>query len=76
MAYHMKSIFKEMLYIPKGDISILPSPDDLKEKILLKGIFHLIFYVNNFEMLVSFFYFLFFNFIGSIWMELKFHDFW
>ena len=43
MAYHMKSIFKEMLYIPKGDITILPSPDDLKEKILLKGEFPLIF---------------------------------
>ena len=62
MAYHMKSIFKEMLYLPKGDISILPSPDDLKEKILLKGILHLIFYVNNFVIFFLFFYFLFCNY--------------
>lgn len=38
MAHHMKTIFKGMLLLPgKSDISCLPSPEDLKGKIILKG---------------------------------------
>jgi Phosphatidylinositol-specific phospholipase C, X domain len=38
MAHHMKTIFKGTLLLPgKSDIGSLPSPEELKGKIILKG---------------------------------------
>ena len=43
MAHHMKTIFKGMLLLPgKSDISCLPSPEELKGKIILKGTLQLL----------------------------------